>query len=224
VTGTDGAVSGIATTSGVGVLGQGNNGVGVRGISVFGSDPAIEGYAVGTGAAFSVGSSHGTGPVLDGANQGAIVNISDGTNSDDAATVGQLSSRIASGAMVTKSGNQTLSAGFQNITFDTEVRDIGGCHSGSDEEIYAMEEGWYTATFAFNMSGAQGVLPVLTFVLASGTDLTVRGDYRSQSYNTVTGMCYMEVGDYVYSYMFSDGAATVLAGVDNTSLTMARVG
>lgn len=70
-------------------IAQNGSGVALRVVNNSGSQPAIQVEGSSSQAAIKIGSGHGTGPVLDGDGQGQIVNILDGTNADDAATVGQ---------------------------------------------------------------------------------------------------------------------------------------
>jgi hypothetical protein len=107
-TGTDPVVSGTTSSTGVGVTGAaGSGGTGVRGtssgsggIGVYGSATVAGGAGVvGLGSsgapAFAASSLHSNlGPVFDGSNNGPIVNISNGVNDDDAATLGQVKTGV----------------------------------------------------------------------------------------------------------------------------------
>ena len=85
-TGTQPTINGASSSSGVGVNGNSVSGNGVVGGSA-GAGAGVVGASL-TGPAFLV-SGHGSGPAFDGGNDGAIVNIDNGVNDDDAATVGQ---------------------------------------------------------------------------------------------------------------------------------------
>jgi hypothetical protein len=143
----DPVVSGTTSSTGIGVKGVGTSGIGVSGeatsgtgvaagattgrggdfgstsgvglgaATYTGSSEAFSVYQQGSGPAIKVGSSHGTGPVFDGANKGAIVNIYDGVNADDAATVGQ-----AGGTYKTNVGDGTSTE--ITVTHSLGTRDV----------------------------------------------------------------------------------------------------
>lgn len=140
-TGSNPVVSGTTSSSGIGVLGSSSSGAGVVATSS-------------SGPAFQVQTGHGSGAAFDGNNEGAIVNISDGTNDDDAATVGQVKTIKRWSGAVPSGATPVLTHNLGTRDVIVSIREVGSPYAQIEVDNEATSTNTVTLKPSASMAGS----------------------------------------------------------------------